>query len=37
MLAMFQAVVGVFYVAAVVAVFVGKYSSQQRDDGYGRS
>ncbi len=31
MLAMFQAVIGVFYIAAVVAVFVGKYSSQQRD------
>jgi hypothetical protein len=31
MLAMFQAVVGVFYVAAVVAVFVGTYSSQRRE------
>lgn len=31
MLAMFQAVVGVFYVAAVVAVFVGMYSSQSRE------
>jgi voltage-gated potassium channel Kch len=30
MLAMFQAVVGVFYVAAVVALFVGTYSSQRR-------
>jgi voltage-gated potassium channel len=30
MLAMFQAVVGVFYVAVVVALFVGTYSSQQR-------
>ena len=31
MLAMFQAVVGVFYVAVVVALFVGTYSSQRRD------
>jgi hypothetical protein len=31
MLAMFQAVVGIFYVAVVVAVFVGMYSSQRRD------
>jgi len=30
MLAMFQAVVGVFYVAAVVALFVGTYTSQRR-------
>jgi Ion channel len=30
MLAMFQAVVGIFYVAAVVALFVGTYSSQRR-------
>jgi hypothetical protein len=30
MLAMFEAVVGVFYVAAVVALFVGTYSSQRR-------
>jgi hypothetical protein len=33
MLAMFQAVVGAFYVAAIVAVFVGTYSSQQRGSG----
>ena len=31
MLAMFQAVVGVFYVASVVAVFVGTYSTQSRE------
>ena len=37
MLAMFQAVVGVFYIAAVVAVFVGKYSSQRQEDGFDRS
>ena len=30
MLAMFQAVVGQFYVAVVVALFVGMYSSQRR-------
>ena len=30
MLAMFQSVVGVFYVATVVALFVGTYSSQRR-------
>jgi voltage-gated potassium channel len=32
MLAMFQAVVGQFYVAVVVALFVGMYSSQRRGD-----
>jgi hypothetical protein len=31
MLAMFQAVVGQFYVAVVVALFVGMYSRQRRD------
>jgi hypothetical protein len=31
MLAMFQAVVGQFYVAVVVALFVGMYSSQSRN------
>jgi hypothetical protein len=31
MLAMFQAVVGQFYIAVVVALFVGMYSSQRRD------
>jgi hypothetical protein len=31
MLAMFQAVVGQFYFAVVVALFVGAYSSQRRD------
>lgn len=31
MLAMFQAVVGQFYIAVVVALFVGMYSSQSRD------
>jgi voltage-gated potassium channel len=31
MLAMFQAVVGQFYFAVVVALFVGMYSSQRRD------
>ena len=31
MLAMFQAVVGVFYVASVVAVFVGTSSTQMRE------
>ena len=30
MLAMFEAVVGQFYVAVVVALFVGMYSSQSR-------
>ena len=30
MLAMFDAVVGHFYVAVVVALFVGMYSSQSR-------
>jgi uncharacterized Tic20 family protein len=31
MLAMFQAVVGQFYVAVVVALFVGMYSAQSRN------
>jgi uncharacterized membrane protein len=31
MLAMIEAVVGQFYVAVIVAVFVGMYSSQRRD------
>jgi len=31
MLAMFQAVTGQFYIAVVVAIFVGMYSSQRRD------
>jgi hypothetical protein len=31
MLAMFQAVTGQFYIAIVVAIFVGMYSSQRRD------
>jgi hypothetical protein len=31
MLAMFQAIVGQFYLAVVVALFVGTYSSQRRD------
>jgi hypothetical protein len=31
MLAMFQAVIGVFYLAVVVALFVGTYMSQPRD------
>jgi len=31
MLAMIEAVVGQFYVAVVVAIFVGKYSSQRRN------
>ena len=31
MLAMFQALAGQFYVAAVVALFVGMYSSQPRE------
>jgi hypothetical protein len=30
MVAMFQAVFGQFYIAVVVALFVGMYSSQQR-------
>jgi hypothetical protein len=32
MLAMFEAVVGQFYLAVVVALFVGMYSSQSRRD-----
>jgi hypothetical protein len=36
MLAMFQAVVGQFYVAVVVALFVGMYSSQPRAQGAAR-
>jgi hypothetical protein len=36
MLAMFQAVVGQFYVAVVVALFVGMYSSQRRDRNIGK-
>jgi hypothetical protein len=32
MLAMFEAVVGQFYLAVVVALFVGMYSSQSRGD-----
>ena len=31
MLAMFQAVIGQFYIAIVVAIFVGMYSTQRRD------
>jgi hypothetical protein len=31
MLAMFQAVIGVFYLAVVVAMFVGTYASQPRE------
>lgn len=31
MIAMFEAVVGQFYIAVVVALFVGMYSSQKRD------
>ena len=37
MIAMFQAVVGQFYVAVVVALFVGMYSSQSRGSGPGPS
>jgi hypothetical protein len=31
MLAMIQAVTGQFYIAVVVAIFVGAYSSQRRN------